>query len=123
MTEECVLVIEDEDIIREAIQGMLELDGLRCLVAADGNAGIALLREHKGQVRLVVMDRTMPGLSGPPAAEAIHAIDPDLPILLTSGLDEYSATKAFPPGAIVGYLQKPYPLPTLVQAVRRHLER
>jgi CheY-like chemotaxis protein len=116
-----VLVIEDEQLVRESIADMLALEGLPCLVAEDGAAGLAALAGHLGDVRVVVLDLTMPGMSGEATFRGLRSLDPRLRILITSGIDESVARERFASEPIAGYLQKPYPLPTLVRVVRNLL--
>jgi len=113
-----ILVIEDEEMVRQSIADMLELEGLPCLVAEDGASGLAVLEAHVGEVRVVVLDVTMPGLSGEETFRGLRSLDSRLRILLTSGLDESVARQRFASEPIAGYLQKPYPLPMLVGVVR-----
>ena len=116
-----VLVIDDEKLVRDAICEMLELEGIPFVSAADGAAGLASFEQHGDRVGLVVLDLTMPGLSGQETFLKIRAIAPGLPIVLSSGHDEAQALAPLEGENVAGYLQKPYPLSQMVDLVRKLL--
>jgi PAS domain S-box-containing protein len=82
---ELILLIEDEEAIRELTKTTLENYGYRVITAQNGVQGIARFEEHKDQVRIVVTDTDMPFLDGIEAVRAIKAIKPDLPVIIASG--------------------------------------
>ncbi|HLF27250.1 MAG TPA: PAS domain S-box protein [Anaerolineae bacterium] len=116
-----VLIIDDEEPVREAITDILELDDLQALTAANGAAGIALYRAHQAEIRLVLLDLSMPGLSGEETFRELRQIDPDVPVLLSSGYSQTEATQRFASEALAGFIQKPYDANTLLIEIRRHL--
>jgi len=116
-----VLIIDDEHLVREAMCEMLEFEGIPCISAADGAAGVASVEQQGDGVGLVILDLTMPGLSGPETFRKIRAIAPVLPIVLSSGHDEAQALGPLEGENVAGYLQKPYPLSHMVDLVRKLL--
>ena len=103
-----VLIIEDEDDVREVAASMLRKWGCETRMAGDGEAGVELFAAEEGAFDLVLLDLTMPGLNGFEAAERIRARRPKTKILLVSGYDESGATAVAGQPAIDGFVQKPY---------------
>ena len=59
-----ILVIDDEEAVREAVTDILDLEGLLVITAANGESGVALYQSRQEEVALVILDLSMPGLSG-----------------------------------------------------------
>jgi CheY-like chemotaxis protein len=113
----CVLIVDDEDGIRELARVGLERSGFRALTA-DGAEGLALFTRHAAEVRVAVLDLHMPGPGGLDVARALRAAAPSLPLILTSGLDLADAHAADfrPPPR---FLPKPFTVPQFLLAVRQ----
>ena len=103
-----VLIIDDEDSIREMAQEMLIDLGWQTLSAADGASGVALFRQHRDNISTVILDMTMPGMDGLSTFDAIIAIDPKAKVILSTGYSQQEATDRFAGKALAGFLQKPY---------------
>ncbi|HXV37727.1 MAG TPA: MASE1 domain-containing protein, partial [Myxococcota bacterium] len=73
-----VLVVEDEPALRRMTAGILAGAGFGVLTAADGREALALLRAHRHEIRAVLLDLTMPGISGSEVLSALRALDPDV---------------------------------------------
>ncbi len=116
-----VLVIDDEEIVREAVADALEEAGIRYRLAADGESGAALLRRHAREIGLVLLDFSMPGRSGEETFAELRRVDTAIPVLLSSGYAEEEARRRFGEKDLAGFLQKPYRFPTLVAEVKRCL--
>jgi NADH:ubiquinone oxidoreductase subunit E/FixJ family two-component response regulator len=112
-----VVVIDDEDSIREGSRQALESDGYRAAVAADGKTGLTLVKEAKP--RVVLIDLRMPGISGMEILEKLHDIDPSIvPIVITGYGSIDSAVNAMKLGAF-DFLTKPFDMDQLLGAVHR----
>jgi two-component system cell cycle sensor histidine kinase/response regulator CckA len=83
---------------------------------------VEIFREHAEAVRLVVLDRTMPGESGAEALEEIRRIRRDVPVLLVSGYSQESSAQRFAGKQGDGFLQKPFLPETLLEKIRDLLE-
>jgi signal transduction histidine kinase/CheY-like chemotaxis protein len=116
------LVIDDDDGVRELSEEVLRRVGMTVLTAADGHEGLKLFGIHADTIRIVLLDRTMPELSGADTFEAIRALQPDAKILLVSGYSEARATAELSGPALDGFLQKPFMPETLMTRVREVLE-
>src|SRR5262245_28535633 len=88
---ELVLVIDDEQAVREVTQAMLAHAGFESLAAADGFDGIDLCRRHGAKIAIVLLDLAMPRMDGVETLAQLRRLRPDLPILFSSGLDEHEA--------------------------------
>jgi PAS domain S-box-containing protein len=116
-----VLVVDDEIDIRASASAMLERLGFEPLAARDGAEGLELVKQYLGSLKLVVLDYTMPVMDGEACFRAIHALDPNLPVLLTSGFGHGERTEALLREGLSDFLQKPYSLPQLQAAIQKAL--
>ena len=116
-----VLVIDDEVLVRDAMCDMLGLESIPFFSAEDGAVGLSLIEQHGDRIGLVILDLTMPGLSGEETFRKIRATAPELAIVLSSGHDEAEALAPFEGESVAGYLQKPYALSDMVELVRKLL--
>jgi CheY-like chemotaxis protein len=80
-----VLIVDDEEAIREVARAMVSSLGYEPLVAASGTEALALYAAHKGKIKGVVLDLIMPGMSGGETFDRLQEIDPDARVLLASG--------------------------------------
>ncbi len=117
-----VLVVDDEEAVREVINSVLEAGGFDTLVAKDGATAIQLFRDNGAEIGLVLLDLSMPGLSGEQTFEELRRLDPTVRVLLSSGYSEAEATRRFVGRGLAGFIQKPYRPEQLVDAVRRALK-
>ena len=118
----CVLVIDDELDVREAVTDILAIKGLEVLTAADGKSGLQLYREHRERVAVVLLDLSMPKMGGDETCRRLRDLDPDVRVLMTSGYDEGKTDRSLAELEIDGFLAKPYDMQTLVEAVSELLE-
>jgi two-component system, cell cycle sensor histidine kinase and response regulator CckA len=80
-----VLLIDDEEVIREIGGEMLQSMGIPCIIAENGETGIRLYKENRQDVGLVILDVEMPGISGDKVYDILKELNPDLRILVASG--------------------------------------
>ncbi len=116
-----ILVVDDESIVLEAASLSLERRGYRVLQAANGSEAIEVLSAHP-EVDLVILDLTMPVMTGEQAIPLIKKLRPALPILLSSGFSEAQVTQRFASSGIAGFLQKPYDVSTISAKVAAILQ-
>lgn len=112
-----ILVIDDEASVRTIAQRMLQHFGYQVQLAENGEAGLGIIPSIYPQVRMVLVDLTMPNMSGEVVAQAIKAQWPQLPVLLMSGYSAVELTSMAPRLGIDGVLQKPFTLATLRTAL------
>jgi CheY-like chemotaxis protein len=102
-----ILLVDDEDVVRRAARLSLEKYGYVVMTAEDGEQAIELFRSRGDEIGLVLLDLTMPGISGEQTLLALREIRPDVVVLATSGYSEAEAMGRFGEGA-AAYIQKPY---------------
>jgi DNA-binding NtrC family response regulator len=116
-----VLLVDDEPSVRRVGARALEAAGLRIVTAQDGLEAVEIYRERQSEIALVILDMTMPKLGGVETFQALSAINPDVRVILSSGYESGYAAQSFGDRGPVGYVQKPYRLMALVDAVKRSL--
>jgi PAS domain S-box-containing protein len=117
-----VLLVEDEEIVRELARLILERSGFRVLEAGDGNAALALWAEHKDAIDLLLTDMVMPGgISGLDLSRRLLAERPGLPVIYASGYSVDLTAPGFRETERLVFLQKPYLTDQLVTTVHRVL--
>jgi two-component system cell cycle sensor histidine kinase/response regulator CckA len=118
---ETVLLVEDEDSVRQLVRETLESRGYRVLEAANGTDALALAAAHSDPIHLVITDVVMPGLNGHELVQQLQPTRPGLKVLYLSGY----AQDAFPATAAADsqktFLQKPFTLQSLSRKVREIL--
>lgn len=117
-----ILVVDDEQQVRTITELMLAQFGFRVLTAEDGAAGVRTFAEHADEIDLVVMDLTMPKLSGEQAFLEMRKLRPGARIVLTSGYNESEAVGRLASSGVTAFLQKPFELEQLLSTVRKALE-
>jgi DNA-binding NtrC family response regulator len=116
-----VLVMDDEEGVRELAEATLRRAGFRVLLASDGREGLELFRRHADEIRAVLLDRTMPNISGDTVFEEIRRTQPDAVVILMSG---YSEDRAIAQNGkhLDAFLQKPFEPSALLDIVRQVVE-
>jgi CheY-like chemotaxis protein len=109
-----VLVVDDDQGVLAIARRVLSAHGYRVLTAANGVEGVACFSQNQADVRLVLMDMTMPQMNGLDAMHRIRQLGSDVPILLSSG---YGASAALHSSEFSGVLMKPYSFAELLAAV------
>jgi DNA-binding NtrC family response regulator len=116
-----ILVIDDERAVLEAVYDILTMEGMRVITAVDGPTGLELYQAHQAEIDLVLLDLSMPVMNGEQTFLALRQIDPDVPVVLSSGYHQQDAMR-YVNQPNIGFLQKPYTWDGLVEGIRRYLE-
>ncbi|MBI5905390.1 MAG: PAS domain S-box protein [Deltaproteobacteria bacterium] len=103
-----VLLVDDEEMVRQVGVGMLESLGFRVLTASDGQEAVELFRSRMDEIRCVVLDLTMPRMDGEETFREIRRIHPGARVILTSGYNEQQVSQRFTGEGLAGFIQKPY---------------
>jgi PAS domain S-box-containing protein len=119
--EHLVLVIDDEESVRAAVSDILEMEGIDVLTAPDGQTGVDLFSEHAHDVDLVLLDLSMPGLSGQETLDLLREYDSVVPVVLSSGYDKQDVGYQFDAKELTGFMQKPYTAQGLIDTVWKYL--
>lgn len=117
-----VLVVDDEDHVRNVTEMMLTQFGLDVIGASDGLEAVQLVESRGDAIDLVVMDLTMPRMNGQAAFDEMRKIRPDIKVIMTSGYNEADAAGDLKSKSVFDFLQKPFDLEKLISTVRRGIE-
>jgi two-component system cell cycle sensor histidine kinase/response regulator CckA len=110
-----VLLVEDEDGVRELAKRALTMRGYRVLDASGGDEALEVLEQHKGEIDLVVTDVIMPGMDGPALVKEIRATNPGMRVIFMSGFtDEFLNDKP----EDFHFIGKPFTLKALTEKVK-----
>ncbi|MDX8410061.1 MAG: response regulator [Mariprofundales bacterium] len=108
-----VLVIDDDETVREILAAMLEMLGFSVLSAEDGDVGIACYQKQPQAIDLVITDLTMPHMGGEEVFTELRRCNPAARVILCSGYDEADASLRFSGKGLAGFLHKPFKMEDL----------
>jgi len=114
-----ILIVDDEDTIREVASLMLEYSGFSVLTAKNGLEALEVYRSHQQDIVGVLMDMTMPKMDGKACFRELRHINPDVKVVLSSGYNEQEATSQFAGQGLAGFIQKPYSQETLIDIMHK----
>ncbi|HQQ18671.1 MAG TPA: ATP-binding protein [Exilispira sp.] len=117
-----ILVIDDEEIIRRLTRQMLTKLGYNVLTASNGDEGLKIFKQFSDSIKIVLLDISMPGISAKETMKNIRKINPDVKILIISGLKNDIQTTEIIKQAN-GYLKKPFTIVELSGAIYNFLNR
>jgi CheY-like chemotaxis protein len=103
-----VLLVDDEEIVREVGSTMLLRMGFEVLTARDGLEALDILRERAKEIAILVLDLKMPRMDGMTALPEVRKIRGDLPVLLSSGYTREYALDHLAADGVAGFIQKPF---------------
>jgi len=116
-----ILVVDDEEVVRETAKKALARHGFDVLVANSGVEAIDILKRHPGDISLVVLDLSMPGMSGQEALPELRKIRPGIKVVISSGYNEAETMTLFKGHSVAGFIQKPYTSRRLAEKVKSTL--
>lgn len=117
-----VLIVDDEEIVREVCTSMFGELGFETVTANGGEEALRIFREQGERFNLVLLDYSMPGMDGIAVFGELRRIRPDIRVLLASGYSEEDVAERFKGVGLNGFIQKPFNLKRLVDEVKRVLE-
>ncbi len=113
-----VLMVDDEEIVREMAKKALTRYGYEVLLASDGLEAIDILKRHPGGISLVVLDQSMPGMSGEEVLPELRRVRPGINVVVSSGYNEAETMALFRGHQVGGFIQKPYTSSGLAEKVK-----
>jgi len=119
---ETILLVDDEQHVRETGGEVLEALGYNILLAENGRQAIKKFEGQKDQVDLIILDVVMPEMGGPEAAKQIKEIDPDAKIIFSTGYDLESTLGQVSNISSDGMLSKPFAVSELQRVIRKQLD-
>ncbi len=117
----CVLLVEDEDIVRNFAVRALKRQGYEVLEASTGIEALELMKQHASRVDIVVSDVVMPEMDGPTLLKELRKTNKDLKIIFVSGYPDDAFKKSLDENEQFAFLPKPFSLPQLAQKVKEEL--
>jgi len=120
---ETLLVVEDEDAVRQSEVEFLSTIGYTVLSAANGKDALDQVRARANMIDLVITDVVMPQMSGPTLAANLASLRPDLKVLFVSGYADDTVQRKGGAKLTCDFLQKPFPLRSLAGKIREVLEQ
>jgi CheY-like chemotaxis protein len=121
-TRELVMIVDDEDFVTLLAQRVLTDEGYRVVTAKDGFQALELYRKLRDHLSLVILDFTMPVMDGADVFNELLAINPRVPVVLSSGFAEQDAIRAMLARGLRGFIPKPYTQKKLLEQVRSVLD-
>ncbi|HEX3351269.1 MAG TPA: ATP-binding protein [Terriglobales bacterium] len=119
---ETILLVEDEEHLRQLTRQSLESQGYSVIDAPEGSAAIRLSQAHRGPIHLLLTDVIMPGINGRELANQVSATRPEIRVLYMSGYTENHIGHNGTLDQGITLLQKPFTLPALKAKVREVLD-
>jgi PAS domain S-box-containing protein len=119
---ETVLLVDDEELVRDLGAVMLREAGYKVLTAGNGKEALDLFEQERTQVSLVILDLIMPEMGGKECLKKLRKIDSQLKVLVASGLSAEASMRESPDLGVRGFVSKPFRMKELLQQVRKVLD-
>lgn len=113
-----VLLVDDDETVREVGTQMLERLGFEVLPAVDGQEALECYGRQADQIRCILLDLTMPRLDGEECFRELRRIREDVKVVVTSGYNEQEVSRRFIGKGLAGFIQKPFSLKTLEETLK-----
>ncbi|MBI1916701.1 MAG: PAS domain S-box protein [Planctomycetes bacterium] len=120
---ECVLVVDDEDLVRALAEAVLHRWGYRVLTACDGEEALAIFKQRRAEIDLVLLDYSMPKLTGLQVFQQMQQLDPQVCVIFSSGYAVDKDSDQLLAGGARAFLPKPYRADDLIRTVRHVLDQ
>ncbi len=119
---ETILLVDDEEMILSVAADMLKRLGYTVLIAGNGHDAVEIYRKSPDEIRLIILDMIMPGMSGSETFDLLKTIKPDTKILLASGYSMTGEAKGILDRGCDGFIQKPFDIKLLSRKIREILD-
>ena len=118
---DAILIIDDEEIVREILLEVMEVANFQAYCAKTGKDGIDIFLQNKKKIKLVLLDLVMPGLSGIETYKKLLKLDPQIKIILMSGYPDKEALNNVNLPESQEFIQKPFSVQEVISLVRQSL--
>ena len=119
---ETILLVDDDDRIRETGRELIEMSGYRVVIAHSGEEALEIYASHKGEISLVILDLVMPGMGGSRCLKELIRIEPDVKVLVASGYSDNGLAVGEQVAGARGFIRKPYGAKEMLGAIRKVLD-
>ncbi len=120
---ECILVVDDEDLIRSLVETILQRSGYDVLTASDGDEALDVYRANRERIALVLLDYSMPKMNGLEVLREMLKIDPRVCVVFSSGFTRDSDSSHLLTSGARDLVPKPYHPDALLRVIRRVLDQ
>ena len=114
-----ILVVDDEPLVAETTVEMLRLFECEPRIVPSGEEAIEWYREHPDEIDLIVLDLSMPLMSGEDCFQGLRAINPSVKVVFTSGAEKFFSVQQLIDDGLAGFVQKPFDIEDLSQALKK----
>jgi CheY-like chemotaxis protein len=118
-----ILVVDDEELVRKMARFTLERYGYSVEMACDGREACTCFDARPDEFAAVLLDLTMPGMTGEDVLRRMREVRADVPVVLSSGFTESEAVRRFEDLGLAGFLQKPYTATALAKKIKQAVRR
>lgn len=115
--EGTILLVDDEETVLAIGSEMLREFGFTVITANDGREAVEAFKVNPG-LHSVILDLTMPHLDGEQTFRELRMLDPNVKVIMSSGYSEHEVTQKFAGKGLAGFIQKPYKMSVLKQAIQ-----
>ncbi|MFC1541437.1 response regulator [Candidatus Latescibacterota bacterium] len=117
-----ILVIDDDRDVLEVVRSMLETAGINVCTFSSGHKGLRFLKNNIEKVDIILLDVTMPNMSGEEVFRKIRKIHRDIPVILSSGYGKFDIKQHFTEFCESDFIRKPYQLKTIIRKINSKLK-
>lgn len=103
-----ILLVDDEEILRDVGQAMLEILGVSVITATNGSEAVEIYRQQKSEISLILLDLIMPVMGGAEAYQELRKISPTVPVVICTGYGVEEIEETIEHDEYTGFIQKPY---------------
>ena len=121
-TRELILIVDDEDFVTLLAQRVLTDEGYRVVTARDGFQALDIYKKLQKEIGLIILDFTMPIMDGAEVFSELRMINPQVPVVLSSGFTEQDKLKWMLSKGLRGFIPKPYSQQKLLSQIRSTLD-
>lgn len=112
-----VLIVDDEESVRDLTNEMLNGLGYRTFLAENGKEAVEIYKNHKDEIDLVILDMVMPEMAGSETNLRLREIDPEVRVMLSSGYSQEGKAKDILKDGALGFIQKPFRMQVLSEKI------
>ena len=118
-----ILMVEDESTLRLVVSKALRKRGFTVIEASDGPSALDLFQKHGAVVGAILLDVTLPGMSGAEVLAKLRNTRPDLKVILTSAFTRPTIAESFGDQEFYAFIRKPYPIGELVHVLQNAMAK
>ncbi len=120
---ELILLVDDEETVRDLGERILKINGYEILIARDGMEAVEIYRNHLREIALVILDLTMPRKSGRETLKELLELNAEVKVIVSSGFDKSGAVQELIDMGAREFLPKPFEINKFLNIVRENLDR